>query len=269
MEGSKKVGGSRVPPLEKKTKSTTTAKRSEDKAPSTPSKLLEIPPELRNRIFRYALVSDEPIKVGIQSYSSRGRTRHRFDMLPGLFTVSKQVRHETQAMFFVENEFEITHEVMKERNAAPLLLLRTTHQNVGLEFYSARFCLEMKRRFEGELFQVKTAFAITMTPLDENGNVIFNIDQDYWNQYIGRPHNSQVPPSLGACGCMFDDFCSWYFRGSRKKDVTDFLLTLKKRNKDYLRTSCHPVDLNRTDEVVKRGEECWQCRRKGRFNMWF
>lgn len=269
MADSKKVTGSRAPPLKKKTKSTMKTRRSEDKTPSVPSKLLELPPEIRNRIFRYALVSDEPIKVGVQPYSSRGRTRRRFDMLPGLFTVSKQIRHETQAIFFKENELEITHEVMKERSAAPLFLLRTMHQNVGLEFYSARFCLEIKKRFEGGLFQVKAAFTITTTLLDENGNANFNVDQDYWNQYIGRSRNSQVPPGLGACGCMFDDFCLWYSRGDWKKDVTDFLLMLKKRNKEYLRTSCHPVDLNRTDEVIKRGEECWQCRGKGRFNMWF
>jgi hypothetical protein len=213
MAGSKKVGGPRAPPLKKKTKSTTTTKRSEDKAPSVHSKLLEIPPELRNRIFRYALVSDEPIKVGVQSYSSRGRVRRRFDMLPGLFTVSKQVRNETQAIFFKENELEVTHEVLKERSAAPLLLLRIMHQNVGLEFDSARFCLEMKRRFEGELFQVKVTFAITITPVDETGKGSSNIDYHHTNQYIGRPHNSQVPPGLGACGCMFDDFLSVVFSG--------------------------------------------------------
>jgi hypothetical protein len=119
MAGSKKVGGSRAPPLKKETKSAMAEKRSEEKATPAPSRLLALPPELRNRIFRYALVSDQTIRVGVQSYSSRGRSRRRFGMLPGLINVSKQIRHETQAIFFKENEFGITPEVSK--NAARLL----------------------------------------------------------------------------------------------------------------------------------------------------
>jgi len=270
MAGSKKVGGSRAPPLKKKTKSTKSTmatKRSEDKAPPTPSRLLALPPELRNRIFRYALISDQTIRVGVQSYSSRGRIRRRFDMLPGLINVSKQIRHETQSIFFKENKFGITPEVSKERIAAPLFLLRIMHHNVGLEFHCARFCLEMKRRVEGELFQVKATFTITFN-LDVNGNSTLNVGQIYATEYIGRSHISQPLRSLGTCGCEFDDFSLQYSQSNRTQDVTGFLRTLKKRN-EYLYVSCHPADLSRTDEVIYRSERCSRCHAQGRFNMWF
>lgn len=132
MAGSKRLRGPPALPAKKEGQSTTTTKSSKKKAYSTSSKLLELPPELRDKIFRYALVSNEPTKLQFSSSCWPSR-RRRFTMIPGLINTSKQLRSETQRMFFEENTFEITPEVMKQRSGAPVILLRTMHYNLGLQ----------------------------------------------------------------------------------------------------------------------------------------
>lgn len=70
-------------------------------APSTSSGFFSLPPELRNVIYHYVLVSNERIKVQPDNgqRSPRGRPRHLI-VLPALATVSKQMRLETQRIFF-------------------------------------------------------------------------------------------------------------------------------------------------------------------------
>jgi hypothetical protein len=139
MAGSKKLGDTRSPPLQ--SKSATTTKHSKNKASSTTSRLLELltrlrnrvtasaasstttstpstfltlPPEVRNSIYRFALISNEPVKM--QFSSGRWRSsRRRFTMIPGLISVSKQLRSETLRISFENNTFEITPEVWKLR----------------------------------------------------------------------------------------------------------------------------------------------------------
>ena len=261
MAGSKKLGGSRAPPLKKQSKSTTTTKQPKSKASSTTSKLLEIPAELRNRILWYALVSDEPVKVGIQFYSRCGRTRGRLTMLPGLLSVSKQLRAETQLVFFQENQFEIMPEVLKERSAAPLLLLRAMHRTMGLELSSVRICQEIKKRCEGELFQLKATFTLSMSA----GTLTIS-DQVYSATWLGR-YLQRYPsrPHIDVCGCDFEEFMRRprvYVGGS---DVVEFLLVLKKRLDGLVNSvSCETGDLSRTDEVVYRANDCRGCRWQGK-----
>lgn len=96
--------------------------------PPTPVGFFTLPPELRNDIYRYALVSDESIKVQFES-SQRGRRGRRcyFTMLPALATVSKQVGLESQRIFFEENQFVVTLVMFKPRSLAPLIAFQKIH----------------------------------------------------------------------------------------------------------------------------------------------
>jgi hypothetical protein len=251
MSRSKKTGGSRAQPTKEQSKATTTiAKRPKNKTPSTPSKLLDLPPELRNRIFRYALISDEPIEV--QFHSTRRSSRRRFTIIPGLINACKQLRLETQRIFFANNEFEITPEVLMERSEAPLLSLHTMHHNVGLELRSVRVCQEIKKRFDGDLFKLKASFILSV---QGNGLTIFQLI--YSGDYVGRV---QPPPSISVCGC---DVVRWTrqvvgFYG--KTELVNFLKHLKRRVTCYV--SCNSTDLSR-DEVVYRAEHCMDCQNRG------
>lgn len=261
MPGPKKVGGSRASKVQKQHKSTATVGFPKNKASSTPSKLLELPFELRNNIFRHVLVNDDPVKV--QSHSSRNSSRHRFTMIPGSINASKQLRYESQRVFFEDNEFEITPQMLKLRSAIPLLSLRTMHRNVGLELSSVRVCQEIKKRFDGELFQLKASFNLS---IDGGGLVIS--EQVYSGTYIGRAPSNRPPPGISVCGCDLADLMHWYNKAIGGNDIVDFLQNFKKRNR-YRDRSYHSADMSRADDVVYRGRFCENCQRQGRSAIWF
>ncbi|KAK5117142.1 hypothetical protein LTR85_008910 [Meristemomyces frigidus] len=64
---------------------------------STPPTLLSLPGELRNRIYRHALVSDLLIRV----------TRTKDWEQPALLATSKQIRHEARKIYYLENRFRL------------------------------------------------------------------------------------------------------------------------------------------------------------------
>ena len=264
MAGFKRMRGFPALPAKKEDRSTTTTKSPKEKASSTPSKLLELPPELRDKIFRYALVSNEPIKLEFSSYGWRSK-RRRFTMIPGLINASKQLRSETQRMFFEENTFEITPEVWKQRSVAPLLFLRTMHHDLGLELGSVRVCQEKTMRDQKMLFRLKASFTIS---IDANDGLTI-AEQDYSITYIGR--SLGIAPHFGVCGChianeagMFNHF----FRGS---DVIQFLLNLKDWGILHysIFRSHHVRDLLRKDKVVRVGRFCQECRGRGLRMVYF
>ncbi|KAK4611195.1 uncharacterized protein CLAFUR5_13878 [Fulvia fulva] len=64
--------------------------------PPPPSRLLGVPGELRNRIYRYVLLQESPIIV----------TDTGFDR-PGLMSTCKAVRTETVKIYYEENKFTV------------------------------------------------------------------------------------------------------------------------------------------------------------------
>ncbi|KAK4549846.1 hypothetical protein LTR36_005147 [Oleoguttula mirabilis] len=64
----------------------------------TTSRFLELPGELRNRIYRLALLSDNAIPVTAQHFQE-----------PDLLHACKQVRREAMSIFYGENEFDVLH----------------------------------------------------------------------------------------------------------------------------------------------------------------
>lgn len=57
--------------------------------------LLKLPPELRNRIYRYAIVQDEPIDVAETTKKKE----------PALLATCKEIREQALKMFYHENTF--------------------------------------------------------------------------------------------------------------------------------------------------------------------
>lgn len=255
MVGSKKPGGSRAPPAKDQSKSATATERPKSNASSTTSVLLELPPELRNKIFRYALISNKPIKLQFSSGRWHSK-RRRFTMLPELISVSKQLRSETQRIFFEDNTFEITPEILKQRSQAPLLFLRTMHCNLGLQLRSVSVCQETKVSIQKILFQLKASFTISM---NARGSLTIT-RQEYSGTYIGR--SLPIAPHLGVCGCGIANLLLRFNNIFRGCDIVQFLLLLKDHNRYFFR-SCHLRDLIRKGEVVYESRYCQECRGQG------
>lgn len=69
----------------------------EDEATAeVPLRLLSLPPELRNRIYRYALIADNGIVIQHQVSTPT---------IPSLLATCHQVRHEAYDIYFKENDF--------------------------------------------------------------------------------------------------------------------------------------------------------------------
>jgi hypothetical protein len=144
--------------------------------------------------------------------------------------------------------------------ATPLLLLRTMHQNLGLELRSAKVCQEIKMRDGKRLFQAKASFSVTMDP----GSGLTIAEEDYSATYIGRP--LPIVQHLGVCGCEIAFVLRSCNRVGRGSDVEKFLLRLKDYNQIVYKhyRSRHFRDLFRKDEVVDTRNYCRNCRRHGR-----
>lgn len=113
-----------------------------------PRGLLDLPPELRNNIYRYVMVSDRPIEVKCRYINRRSNSNshYRFTMLPALSQVCKQLRLETRRLFLAENEFKLSREFLDRRRASSLVALQDMHQSVGLEIQSLHISHQFKKR---------------------------------------------------------------------------------------------------------------------------
>jgi hypothetical protein len=183
-------------------------------------------------------------------------------MIPGLINVSKQLRSETQRIFFEENTFEITPELwkLKQRGAAPLLLVHTIHHNLGRSLSSVRVCEDIKMRVQKVLFQLKGSFTIT---INADGGLVIT-EQDYSGTYIGR--SLPVTPHLDVCGCVIAQYARIYNKMFSERGLVWFLLKLKDRNGSPcgIHRSYHLRDLIRKDEVVYAIGYCQEYRARGR-----
>jgi hypothetical protein len=241
-----------------KTSSTADVSAASATSPTAPPKQLgffSLPPELRNIIYRYVLVSNERIKVQPNSgqRSSRGRPCH-LTVLPALATVSKQVRLETQRIFFEENQFEITPEILKHRELAPLAIFRSMHRQLGLEIRTLRVCREIQKRCNGHLFRFTGCFTVSK---DDTGLSISN--EVYSATYIGRSPQAHAALQIHVCGCFVQRVARAY---TRDPDIMRFLHRLCLA----YRASCNDTDMSRREaggQVVEQGNQCWDCGQQG------
>lgn len=147
IQAKKVSNNSRSKRREEKGKTTTNhAAYHPSTASSSQLRLLDLPPEVRNRIYHYSLVSNKPIRMQSRRVGRSGN--QRFTMIPALVLVSKQLRSETQRIFLEENEFEIPNDILKQENPAPLVALRNMYQKVGIEIQTLHLCRELKKDHE-------------------------------------------------------------------------------------------------------------------------
>lgn len=93
-----------------------------------------LPGELRNRVYRLALVEpDGPFMIVAKSTScSRGPCSHQKlpVVLPGILSACQQMRYEAMPIFFAENSFKFDARTVSQRCTANLL--RAIHSSARL-----------------------------------------------------------------------------------------------------------------------------------------
>lgn len=82
---------------------------------------MALPAELRNEIYELALVSDNQVLIS---------SEYEQEMLPGLFTTSKQIRLEASTIYYNNNTFKAHVEVKRIESFA--LWLRSRTAELGL-----------------------------------------------------------------------------------------------------------------------------------------
>ena len=216
--------------------------------PSTPKGLLDLPPELRNTIYRYVMIGDEPIKI--QYEDNRVTVSSHFTMIPALTLVSKQLRAETQRMFFEGNEFEIRLQIFKRKGVVPLLELRRLHKKVGLESPSTLHVhYEVKKRCYGDLY----LFTANLTLSIVEGHVEI-IKETYGSEHIGR----SLEYSPLVCGCRVHKIILSINARCKTRDLVLFLQQAHALLRG--RQSYHYADTSSTDEV-SGADGCDKCPR--------
>lgn len=203
----------------------TTAKDAQRKPDTTSSStlgLLDLPPELRNSIYRYILVSNQPI--AIQFESDRHSKRCHFTMIPALTLVSKQLRLETQRLFLEENEFQVGAAVLQERYA--LAAFRRMHQLIGLELQTIHVSYSILKRCGGRHFQLEAELTLNKV----EGRIIIAKQA-----YHGKSFHFESPATLRStyvrhmevCGCRVQTLVHHYNTHFTSNDLVILLLLLE------------------------------------------
>lgn len=223
-------------------------------ASSSPVRLLDLPPELRNSIYRYAIVSNEPIEL--QHKSNRHSKQCRFTIIPALTLVSKQLRLETRRLFLQENEFLVGAAILRQRGA--LLAFHSMHQLVGLELQSIQVSYKSMKRFEGCNFQMEAELTLSKV----EGRIEIT-KQAYDGRNFGL-RSPVVHPSvsrLEVCGCRVQELVHIYNRHSSTRDLVVLLQLLEKQTRG--RSTHTTRDLILVDEVTGPDICCKNCSKRG------
>ena len=93
--------------------------------PAGQSDFLGLPGEVRNKISRYAITTDQWINLN--------------DRKPALLSVNRQMRSETERLYFTENKFELDQSIMLSRCAIAATLQRFQPLNVLNVFFVSRW----------------------------------------------------------------------------------------------------------------------------------
>jgi hypothetical protein len=228
---SKKKEKSKSKRLRNKASSTTDTSTETPTILPTPTGFLALPPELRNAIYRYALVSNEPIKAQFGNVvTDWSRKRYCFLMLPRLAKVSKQVRRESQRIFFEENQFEIAIQLWKHPTLAPLNTLNNMHRQLGLEISTLRVDLEIEKLYNGVVYLFIGHFTLS------NPGPQFSVsDEAYDAIYFGgrspvvQAGIIQVQagiPHVRVCGCRINSLVHEHRMFGGRDGIVQFLRNL-------------------------------------------
>lgn len=215
-------------------------------ASSSSKGLFDLPPEVRNMIYRYAIDTNKTIDV---QYQKINRRRCRFNILPALTMASKQLKLETQRLFLESNELRLPPEILEQRSPASITALRRLYRNSGLQVQTLHIRHELNKRRGNH----RSRFTAELTLSRVHGRVAIT-KQAYKSVEIGQPSGRPVP--LDVCGCGLRNLVY----NSTTGDILLFVQRLKERRAV---PSCHTTDLSITDELVSWGDYCEWCRGSG------
>lgn len=185
-------------------------------------------------------MSNEPTKT--QTVSEQESGKCHFTMLPALAMVSKQVRRESQRIFFEENKFEIALKLVNRHTLAPPSILHDMHRRVGLAITTLRVRCEIMKRCKGESFLFTASFTIS-----KPGPELLVSDKAYNAERIrGHPHLLiYILNHFRVCGCRI------------KRLVHDHIFVGRDGVMQFL------GNLRRVHLRSDKGEPCWDCKQKG------
>ena len=135
--------------------------------------LLGLPRELRDQIYTYAIVSDEPVFIG--------PINKRFENIPPLTRVSRQLRSETHRMFLEQNMLEINERaLMTIRSSRPFDTFKALCAGSELQ----KICMDSSRligRHEERKVEIMADLVVIKT--NDGLNVDFPILFGDYNAY--------------------------------------------------------------------------------------
>lgn len=228
---------------------------------SSPLGLLDLPAELRNSIYRYVVVRNQPIEL--QYKSDRHSKSCYFTMIPALTLVSKQLRLETQRLFLEENEFRVGAPVLQERGALPTF--RRMHQLIGLELKTIHVSYSILKRCRGKNFQLEAELILSKV----EGRI-----RIVKQAYRGKIFKFQSPITImdfwymRVCGCRVQTLVHNYNTHFTPKDLVLLLLLLEQQTRGR---PTHPTrDMLVDDEVSMDDILCPDCSEEGPPSvLWF
>jgi len=153
--------------------------------------LLGLPRELRDQIYKYAIVSDKPVNIGP---GGRGRRRHFFN-IPALTKVSRQLRHETRRMFLEQNTLAIDEsKLITSWSSKPLDMLKALCADSELQnahIYSHKWVGtngKYRNEIHATLVANKTSggLNVSLTNVESNWKVCSCRVESFANKYGNR-----------------------------------------------------------------------------------
>lgn len=250
MALTRKAGGTRASPKKEPGRSTAKSHKKNKTSIKNALGFFDLPPEIRNSIYRYVIISDEPIDVHYHEFRRNGRSRCRFNIPPALTLASKQLRLETQRLFLEGNELRLMPELLKQRKSASLLALRRMHRNVGLEIQTLHISWELNKRHQ-ILMGLQLLFKAQLTLRKIEGRIVID-KQDYSVQTL----RTQGVAGLEVCGCGIQQLAHIYNMSSRSPDILLFLQRLKERRDP---PSYYTTDLSIAEEIIGSDDFCRNC----------
>ncbi|PPJ60798.1 hypothetical protein CBER1_02307 [Cercospora berteroae] len=89
------------------------------------SRLGKLAPELRNRIWEYAVAQDEPIKLSVFVVPDRVRCKPQSPNITWVFKTCKQIHEECATMFYANNTFIVESDDFGTCSESSLTMLAT------------------------------------------------------------------------------------------------------------------------------------------------
>lgn len=121
--------------------------------------LLGLPPELRNKIYRHAIMSQQPINVTLEGSPHHGH----LTITPPLTIVNRQLRHETRPIFLEENTFAIADPcILNYASELPFRTIENLCKGVELQRVRVSLVTSVVVANRGK-FDVEATFTVVKT----------------------------------------------------------------------------------------------------------